>query len=341
MADVYRWLKWFGAVRSPRLKLLGLWLLHVTGRRYMGIFLDPVLACNLRCRMCYFSDAAQRDRLKGRMTQEEITALGRALFPRALKLQIGCGAEPMLCPFLEDIVRLGKREGVPHISLTTNGQLLDEKLLDRLAAAGLDELTLSAHGLTAATYERLMTGARFDRFTGVLESVRRIRERWPALRLRINYTLCADNVEELARFDEVVAPARPDVLQLRPIQSLGATAYHNFSLEAVEAAYDRVIAPLLARCRGKGITCLVPTRAQLAEVNQPDNPLTEALETLAYCNLSPASHWEAGFDWQRDTFRSYCRRTGRARHILSLALRRTAAQPEEKGRTKPLNYRVD
>ena len=44
---------------------MGLWLFHVLGKRYIGVFLDPVLACNFRCKMCYFSDEEKRKSLRG------------------------------------------------------------------------------------------------------------------------------------------------------------------------------------------------------------------------------------------------------------------------------------
>ena len=70
--NVYRLLRTFGRIKSPRLKLLALWALHVMGRRYVGVFLDPVLACNLRCRMCYFSDDERRKELHGRFSKEQL-----------------------------------------------------------------------------------------------------------------------------------------------------------------------------------------------------------------------------------------------------------------------------
>ncbi len=98
--------------------------MHSCRRRYIGVFLDPVLACNLRCRMCFFSDDTMRAGMTGTISEERLALIEHAFFHRALKLQIGCGAEPTLYPRLAEIIARGKNAGVPYISLITNGQLI-------------------------------------------------------------------------------------------------------------------------------------------------------------------------------------------------------------------------
>ena len=90
--NIYNILRLGTQIKSRRLKLLGIWLFHVLGKRYIGIFLDPVLACNFRCKMCYFSDEQKRKSLRGTLKYEEIEAIAGSLFHRALKLQVGCSA---------------------------------------------------------------------------------------------------------------------------------------------------------------------------------------------------------------------------------------------------------
>ena len=98
--------------------------------------------------MCYFSDEEKRKKMRGNLSYEEIEAIAKSLFHRALKLQIGCGAEPTLHKDLVKIIALGKQHQVPYISLTTNGNLLTKETLIVDVENGLDELTLSAHGFT-------------------------------------------------------------------------------------------------------------------------------------------------------------------------------------------------
>jgi hypothetical protein len=44
--------------KTTELSFLGLYTCCTElNRRYLAVNLDPVLACNLRCKMCYFTDA--------------------------------------------------------------------------------------------------------------------------------------------------------------------------------------------------------------------------------------------------------------------------------------------
>ena len=126
--NIYNILRLGTQIKSRRLKLLGIWLFHVLGKRYIGIFLDQ----------------QKRKSLRGTLKYEEIEAIAGSLFHRALKLQVGCGAEPTLHKDLVKIIALGKRYNVPYVSLTTNGNLLTKELLAAAVKNGLDELTLSA-----------------------------------------------------------------------------------------------------------------------------------------------------------------------------------------------------
>ena len=83
--NIYRILHLVASRRIPAsVKLLGLCVMHLVGRRTIGIFMDPVLSCNLRCRMCYFSDAEKRKSMHGMITGSRLDAVARALYPRAL-----------------------------------------------------------------------------------------------------------------------------------------------------------------------------------------------------------------------------------------------------------------
>lgn len=181
--NIYNILRLDTQIKSRRLKLLGIWLFHVLGKRYIGVFLDPVLACNFRCKMCYFSDEEKRKSLRGTLKYEEIEAIAGSLFHRALKLQIGCGAEPTLHKDLVKIIALGKQYNVPYVSLTTNGNLLTKEQLAVAVENGLDELTLSAHGFTRETYEHLMTNGKFDLFRRAARRRRRNKETTSAVQV--------------------------------------------------------------------------------------------------------------------------------------------------------------
>lgn len=125
--DIYRFIKLFFLIKSPRLKFLGLFILHITKQRYLALHFDPVNACNLRCKMCYFSDKDYVKKLKGVFPVDELDYFGNAFFKRAIKLQIGCGTEPTLYKNIDKIIEKASQAKVPHISMVTNGLLLEKE----------------------------------------------------------------------------------------------------------------------------------------------------------------------------------------------------------------------
>jgi hypothetical protein len=65
--------------------------------------------------MCYFTDADYVKTLKGQFKEDDLELVAKAIFNRALKLQLGCGTEPTLYKNLPKLVSLGKAYKVPYI----------------------------------------------------------------------------------------------------------------------------------------------------------------------------------------------------------------------------------
>ena len=302
---------------------------------------DPVLACNLRCKMCYFSDPEARKELHGTFSIEDIDAIAKSLFHRVLRLQIGCGAEPTVYARLSDLVDIASRHGIPHISLTTNGQLLTQELLEELLDKGLNELIISTHGLTKEVYEEMMPHARFERFQQLLTAISICKERFPQLRVRLNYTINEDNINDLKRIPELFCDLRPDVIQLRPIQQIGDTAYSNFSKEQLISKYDTCIQPVIAFCEQHHITCLYPDRKNLSSIDTHNegSHANTFVEMLPYFQLAPFEGWKEKINPYTETFESYCRRTHRVRRMFRCLFGLTDNEWEE-GKTKALNYHI-
>ena len=338
-------LKAFSRVRSSRVKHLGVLAFYLAKKRYLGLFLDPTQACNLKCRMCYFSGESHRRPDRSLLSLDDYKAMADAVFHRVLCLQIGCGAEPTLYPHLPELVRLAKEKGVPNISLTTNGNLLDGGKLDKLIDAGLDELILSVHGLTRSTYEYLMQHAQFDKFLALLDGIRQVKSRHQGFSLRINYTVNEDNVEELALFPKVFEGLKVDVLQVRPVQNLGDSDYKNFNLDKVKQCYDNVFGLLTEYARRHDTLLIVPSKANICAMTgggEIENEIksNEHIQDLTHVYGRPGFLWRHDFDFRTDTFEKYCKRNGYLREVMPGVLPFVKCTPKDTYVTKPLNYTV-
>jgi len=281
--------------------------------------------------------------MKGIMDEQRLTQVEKALFHRALKLQIGCGAEPTLYQNLADIIKKGKQAGIPYISLTTNGQQFATGKADlfSLVESGLDELTLSIHGTDKSTYEYLMPGAKFENLLKLVEIIRNVKHRYPNFTVRVNFTVNSLNVDNLRREkfwalwggDCVL-----DIVQLRPVQNLGESEWKDFNLTPLKDKYKQTIGDVIQECKNLGITCIAPTIEQIETVDAIQDAGSAALEDFSYCYVSPDSCYKPDFDLQTDTYETFHRRNHSAYTLLLSALRLNKART--KNTSKKLNYNI-
>ncbi len=298
--NIYKLLRLNRLIKNHRIKFFGLYILHKLGMRYLAVNLDPVMACNLRCKMCYFTDADYVKTLKGQFKEDDLDRVAKVIFGRALKLQIGCGTEPTLYKKLDRIVQLGKQFNVPYISLTTNANLLTEEKIENLLKAGLNEFTISLHGVTKESYESFMKKASYEKFHNAFMAFEKLKEKYN-FKVRINYTFNKDNFYELKLLFNHFSGKSFDVLQIRPIQKLGNTEYNNFDLESLRADYPEIIEDIRSKCKTHGITLLAPNRIPDQSVINDSSLIFD----YTFCYISPNKFWKAGFDWRNQSFEAY------------------------------------
>ena len=340
--NIYRLLRFVASKSIPApLKLIGLCGMLLSGRRTVGIFLDPVLSCNLRCKMCYFSDAEKRKSMRGVIAKKRLDAVARAFYSHALKLQIGCGAEPTLYGDLAGIVRQGREAGIPYISLTTNGQFIasGRVSLIELIRAGLNEITVSIHGTSKRIYEELMPGATFENLLALVGCLNEAKEAFPEFKIRINYTVNSLNVDDLKedRFWRLWKNVAIDIVQLRPVQNMGNTEWGDFSLITLKDRYEETIGNIIKECRKRGITCIAPGIEQLDEVATMQDGVSSIIEDVTYCYVAPESCYKGDFNLEKDTFESYHKRHRTVVRLLKAVLCR---RERERNASKKLNYNV-
>jgi molybdenum cofactor biosynthesis enzyme MoaA len=282
--------------------------------------------------MCYFSDTEYRKQAKGIMSSDALSKIANAFFPRTLKLQIGCGAEPSLFSQNLTLIRLAKQYKVPYISMTTNANLFTDKDLWGFAEAGLDEITLSLHGVTRESYEYFMTGASFDVFCRAMATLSEIKKIYPHFKIRINYTVNKDNMNELSLFFDVFGQYTIDILQIRPIQKIGASEYQAFSWDELYHSYDEAIKKVRDESARHGIVCIAPKKIDLQTVTDV-NSIVEA----TYCYISPRYTWLEDFDLDNDTFQSYSKRTKRSKTLFNNIFKKNASYTDNH---KRLNYTI-
>ncbi len=145
--------------------------------------------CNLNCKHCY-STSADTD-FKGELSTGEAFAVLDQLRAARVPALILSGGEPLLRPDLYEIAARARELGF-HLSLSSNGTLLDAGHAARLAKAGFDYVGVSLDGLQA-THD--VFRRRTNAFVDALAGLRLARN--AGLRVGVRMTLTEANAPEL------------------------------------------------------------------------------------------------------------------------------------------------
>ncbi|MEE8387551.1 MAG: heme d1 biosynthesis radical SAM protein NirJ [Acidiferrobacterales bacterium] len=154
-----------------------------------------VRRCNLTCKHCY-SISADKD-FPGELSTKEVFAVMDDLKAFKVPVLILSGGEPLLRSDIYEISTRAKEMGF-YVGLSTNGTLIDETNIERIASVGYDYLGISIDGLRE-------THDRFRRKQGAFDaSMRAIGLcRDHGIKIGMRFTLTQDNADEL-----------PELLQL-------------------------------------------------------------------------------------------------------------------------------
>jgi len=310
MQQIYKLIKLNRLIRSYRVKFLGVLLADIFGLRHLFLRLDPVMACNLKCSMCYFSDQDYVRKIRGRLSSEELNRIAELFFPRTLQLVVGCAAEPTLHKGYIDIILLAKENRIPFVGLTTNGQLINDEAVSQLVQSGLDEITLSLHGVSADTYEKFMVNGSYERVHQFLSELKACKKKYrtKAPEVRINYTVNAENLDELEKFFEIFGAYSIDTLQVRPMVDVGNTSFeHQPMTHLTIDRYNEVVARLQHDCSRLGVV-LLSTRKD-PNFTSYDKGTSYVLPAVLR-TIAPNKVWLPDFNWKVESYRDFCRRIG-------------------------------
>ncbi len=123
--------------------------------------------CQCNCKHCGVSKL--REVIKGELTFEQIDLLFRDFKLAGCVVVDLFGGEPTLRRDLFEIIERGKSYGF-MVSLETNGYVIDQPYMERLAAAGLDQIYLSLDDYRAETHDEIRRKkGSFDRAVRALE----------------------------------------------------------------------------------------------------------------------------------------------------------------------------
>lgn len=127
------------------------------------LYLNTTNSCNLRCKFCeihYFYNFANEK--AGKVFPNNITIdlveKYRDLFKRSIFLELsGACGEPLLNPYFVQICKIFKEDGI-NLIITTNGTLLNQKIVADLVDMRFNAISISLHSGEEKNYHNLQGG---------------------------------------------------------------------------------------------------------------------------------------------------------------------------------------
>lgn len=126
--------------------------------------------CNLDCVMC------PRQEMTRPVGHMDLALFQRIIDDLAQKTEfvwLQDYGEPFLNPRIFEMIRYARQKGL-RTGISTNGTVMNERIIDGILDAGLDYLIFAFDGVTRETYEKIRVGARFDKVTA---NIRRFLQR--------------------------------------------------------------------------------------------------------------------------------------------------------------------
>jgi MoaA/NifB/PqqE/SkfB family radical SAM enzyme len=177
--------------------------------------LESTLGCNLECIMCgsHLSGVTKKRRV---MPEALIERVREQVLPGVRDLSLTVAGEPLMTPKLSTFLALAEEMGA-ELQLNSNATLIKDDALIRRVLQSSSVLKFSLDAPTARTYESIRVGSDFEKVTGNIRQVVRIRQELPRdrrPRLAICMILMRRNIDELVEMVELVHALGVDRLEL-------------------------------------------------------------------------------------------------------------------------------
>ena len=222
--------------------------------RFLNVFMDQNNKCNLRCKMCGFSDGRVAALPKYDMPRWLFDRIAAEVFPRANYVCLSLLTEPFMTGDFPDRLATVREAGVPFSEIITNGTLLTETTCRKIVDARISRVIFSIDGGTKEVFENIRAGARFESVLQNFELLRTVRDSGAALPLlRINHVLSELNIDHFSDFLALAERLHADEIAVRTISRM-SNALLQESTEDTFWRKVRVVREELRRfCAATGI----------------------------------------------------------------------------------------
>jgi cyclic pyranopterin phosphate synthase len=198
-----------------------------TGRVIDYLRISITDRCNLRCIYCMPPEGICLLPHSNILTYDEITSFSKLAVSKGIRKIRITGGEPLVRKDVEKLIALlASIEGLADLSLTTNGQLLEEKAA-LLKSAGLQRINISLDTLDPEHYRLITRGGTLN---AVLSGIRAA-QRAGFEPIKINCVINMDAITKNSLQNEHQEAQKEAMLQFAQKEGLELRFIHCMSLE--------------------------------------------------------------------------------------------------------------
>jgi len=186
--------------------------------------------CNLKCGMCRYHGQSKIP--PEILPLETFIKIGEQLFPYSKELHPAVKGEPLLTPYLKEMINIIYKYGV-KLNLTTNGMLLFPEISELIVPV-LRDIKISFDGAKKETLEKIRMGSKYEAIIENIRSFVDVRDKYVNFNkeksdfyrptITIQSVLMTDNIEEL-----------PDIVRIA--YDLGVDKVKGFNLTISDPNY--------------------------------------------------------------------------------------------------------
>ena len=193
--------------------------------------------CNMKCHFCFatFQDIDPQILPKGHLGRENCLIVVHSLAQAGFQKINFAGGEPVLCPWLPDLIQLARKLGLTT-SVVTNGSRITQGFLDGIDGS-LDWAAVSVDSVNPETLIRTGRVTRSGPMTsnGYLAAIADLRQH--GARIKVNTVVTRSNLnEDMTEFVLEARPERWKLFQVLPVggQNDGAVDPHLVTADEFE-----------------------------------------------------------------------------------------------------------
>ena len=193
--------------------------------------------CNLTCKHCY-SISADKD-FPGELSTADVYSVMDDLKRFRVPVLILSGGEPLLRPDIFEIAQRAKAMGF-YVGLSSNGTLIDESNIDRIAAVGFDYVGVSLDGIQE-THDKFRR--KEGAYNASMHGIRLCKSR--GIKVGIRFTLTQDNAHDLPGLLRLMEEEDLDKFYLSHLNYAGRgnknrkhDVFHQAARQAMDLLFD-------------------------------------------------------------------------------------------------------